>query len=325
MIISQTPLRISFVGGGTDFESFYRQYPGKVLSTAIDKYFYITVNPRFDGKLKISYSETELVNHSSQVKHPLVKAALEETGIETGIDIVSLSDIPAYKTGLGLGSSSSFTVGLLNCLYEYLGQKLSPSVLAEKACEIEIERAGSPIGKQDQYAAAFGGLNVINFNTNGEIEVSPVLLNPRTRQNFEKHLLVFFTGKERSANLILSEQKQNIEKKIDSLKKMSDMVPVLMAAIGQENFKKVGEILHENWMLKKDLSQGVSNPHIDAMYETALKAGAFGGKILGAGGGGFLLVIAPLERHQKIKEVLSAYTLTTLHFSDVGSRIVFKN
>jgi len=325
MIISQTPLRISFVGGGTDFEDFYRRYQGRVLSTTIDKYFYIGLNSRFDGKIKISYSEIEMVDQSGQIKHPLVKAALEEARIERGIDIVSLSDVPAFKTGLGLGSSSSFTVGLLNCIYNFLGKNPLPDVLAQKACEIEIEKAGSPIGKQDQYASAFGGLNMICFNTNGSIEVQPVFLTPKIKEDFQKHLLIFFTGKERSANTILSEQKQNIDKKFEFLKKMSDMVPIFKSAIERGDFKEAGKILHTNWMLKRELASGISNPQIEQMYEATLKAGAFGGKILGAGGGGFLLIMAPPERHAQIIESLKEYKQFSFLFSESGSKIIFKN
>lgn len=325
MIISQTPLRISFVGGGTDFEDFYKRYPGRVLSTTIDKYFYIGLNPRFDGAIKISYSETELVENRSQIKHPLVKASMEEAGIENGIDIVSLSDVPAYKTGLGLGSSSSFTVGLLSALYSFSGKYFSPEVLAEKACKVEIEKAGSPIGKQDQYAAALGGLNVINFNSDGKVEVLPVFLTPKTKEDFQNHLLVFFTGKERSANAILSEQKQNIEKKFEFLKKMSDIVPVFRMAVESGNFKEAGEVLHKNWVMKKELASGISNPQIDQMYEAALNSGAYGGKVLGAGGGGFLLIMAPPEKHSQIISALKDYKQIFFRFTEAGAKIIFKN
>lgn len=325
MIISQTPLRVSFVGGGTDFEDFYRQYPGRVLSTSVDKFFYIGLNSRFDGAVKVSYSETELVRSSEQVRHPLVKAALQEADVKNGIDIVSLSDMPAHKTGLGLGASSSFTVGLLNVLYNFSAKYFPPEVLAEKACKIEIEKAGSPIGKQDQYAVAFGGLNVINFNTDGKVEVCPVFLPPKIKEDFQRHLLFFFTGRERSANMILSEQKQNINKKFEFLRKMSDMVPVFQFAIEKGNFKQAGEILNRNWIMKRELASGVSNSEIDKMYELAMKAGAYGGKVLGAGGGGFFLAIAPPENHHKIKESLAGYQVIPLRFSESGSKIIFKN
>lgn len=325
MIISQTPLRMSFVGGGTDFEDFYRRYPGRVLSTSIDKFFYIGFNPRFDGNIKLSYSITEFTENRDEIKHPLIKFALEEAGIENGIDIVSLSDVPAQKTGLGLGASSSFTVGLLNGLYAFKGQYFSPGIIAEKACHIEINKAESPIGKQDQYAAAFGGINLITFNCDGKIDVEPIYLSPKTKDGFQKHILLFFTGKERSANKILSEQKQNIEDKFKFLKEMSDMVLIFRTALEKGDFRKMGELLSLGWQRKKELASNISNPQIDDMYQAAMKAGAWGGKILGAGGGGFLLVIAPPERHFDIKKALSDYRSIPIRFSESGSKIVFKS
>jgi len=325
MIVSQTPLRMSFVGGGTDFEDFYRRYPGRVLSTTINKYFYVGLNSRFDGRIKVSYSKVETVDNRGQIQHPLIKGVLEEVGIVKGIDIVSLCDIPAYKTGLGLGSSSSFTVGLLNGLYAFIGKHVSPAVLAEQACQIEINKANSPIGKQDQYAVAFGGLNMITFNCDGKIEVEPIYLAPEMRENFQKHLLLFFTGKERSANLILSKQKRNIRGKFESLKKMSDIVPVFKTALERGNFYRMGELLNQDWSIKRELAPGVSNSKINEIYKLALDAGAWGGKILGAGGGGFLLIMAPLNKQIKIKKALNKYQLISFRFSEAGSKIVFKS
>lgn len=322
MIISQTPLRISFVGGGTDFEDFYRQYPGRVLSTSINKYVYVAVNPKFDGQIRISYSKTENVENRNQIQHPIVKAALEETGIEKGIEIVSIADIPSQ--GTGLGSSSSFTVGLLNALYSYLGKYIPTHDLAEKACQVEINKVGSPIGKQDQYIAAFGGLNVITFNTDGKIDVEPVYLSPKIKEDLQNHVLLFYTGVHRSAQPILKEQKENIDKKFEFLKQLSDLVLPFKDALEKGDFKKMGEILNQNWQLKKELSSGISNPQIEEMYEKALKAGAFGGKILGAGGGGFLLVLVSPENQPKIKEAFKDYQLTPLRFTEAGSKIVFK-
>jgi len=324
MIISQTPLRMSFVGGGTDFEDFYRRYPGRVLSTTINKYFYIGINPRFDGRIKLNYSETELVEHREQIKHPLIRSALEEMEIKGGIDIISLSDIPARKTGLGLGASSSFTVGLLNGLYDFLGKYAPPEILAEKACQIEINKAKSPIGKQDQYAASFGGLNLITFNRGDKIKVEPIYLNPRLKTDFQNHLLLFFTGKERSASSILTEQKQNIDEKFQLLKEMSDLVLVFKKALEKGDFQRMGELLNEGWLKKKRLASGISNPQIDEMYKLAMNAKAWGGKILGAGGGGFFLVMASPENQSGIREALSGYQLIPFRFSESGSKIVFK-
>jgi len=323
MIITRTPLRISFVGGGTDFEGFYRKYPGRVLSTSIDKYVYVTLNPRFEGNIRVSYSKTENVDHWEQIEHPLVKAALEEVGIEKGIEITSIGDIPGR--GTGLGSSSSFTVGLLNALYFFKREYIPPDVLAEKACHIEIDKAKSPIGKQDQYAVAFGGLNLITFNCDGKIEVEPIYLNPKTKEDFQNHLLLFYTGIQRSANSILSEQKQNIGKKFEFLQKMSDMVPIFKNILEKRDFQKMGEILNQGWLMKKELSSGISNPQIDKMYSLALKAGAWGGKVLGAGGGGFFLAVVPPEKQENVKEALNQYQITPIRFTEAGSKIVFKD
>lgn len=323
MIISQTPFRISFVGGGTDFEDFYKRYPGRVLSTSINKYIYVCVNPKFDDQLRISYSETENVQSREQIKHPIVKAALQEVGIDKGLEITSIGDIPGQ--GTGLGSSSSFTVGLINALYSYLDKYLSVKELAEKACEVEINKVGSPIGKQDHYAAAFGGLNMITFNCDGNVEVEPVYLSPKSKENFQNHLLLFYTGVERLSAPILIEQKQNINKKIEFLKKMSDMVPLFKVALEKGNFQEMGKILHQGWLLKKELSSGISNPRIDEMYNLALKAGAWGGKILGAGGGGFLLVFSSPDNQARIKQFLRDYQAVPFRFTEAGSKIVFKS
>ena len=323
MIIIRTPLRISFVGGGTDFENFYRKYPGRVLSTSIDKYVYVGLNPKFDGNIRVSYSETEDVKNRSEIKHPLARFALEETGIEKGIEITSVGDIPGK--GTGLGSSSSFTVGLLQGLHSFLGEYIAPDALAEKACKIEIEKAGSPIGKQDQYAATFGGLNVITFNCDGKIDVEPIYLAPKIKEDFQNHLMLFYTGVQRSANPILAEQRDNIDKKFEFLKKLSDLVPVFRNSLEKGDFKKLGELLHQNWLWKKELSSGIANSQIDETYNQALSAGALGGKILGAGGGGFLLVMAAPENQAKIKETLKQYQLTPFRFTEAGSKIVFKS
>jgi D-glycero-alpha-D-manno-heptose-7-phosphate kinase len=324
MIVSQTPLRISFVGGATDFEDFYRRYPSRILTTAIDKYFYIGLNSRFDGLLEVRYSKNETVKHRDQIEHPLVKAALEETGIEKGIDIISLSDLPARRTGLGLGASSSFTVGLLNGLYAFLGKNITTDLLAKKACEIEIDKVKKPIGKQDQYIAAFGGLNMLTFNCDGKVKVEPICLSSELKKEFQKHLLLFFTGQERLSSSILREQKANIDKKFSVLKKMSDLAPVFKTALEKGNFKETGQLLHQDWLNKKQLASGISNFQIDKMYNLVLKAGAWGGKILGAGGGGFLLIISSLENQPKIKEALKEYQLIPFNFSETGSKIVFK-
>ena len=320
MIISKTPLRISFVGGGTDFEDFYKKYPGRVLSTSINKYIYLTINPKFDGQIRVSYSKTENVAHRNEIEHPIVKTALEHMGIEKGVEIVSVADIPGK--GTGLGSSSSFAVGLLKALHHLQGKQVLPGELAKLACQIEINKLGSPIGKQDQYAAAFGGLNVVTFNTDGRVTVDPITLSEKVKEDFQNHILTFYTGIERQANGILHEQKQNIGNTFEFLKKLSDMVLPFKEALVKGDFQQMGSILHQNWLLKKELATGISSPRIDQMYQKALVAGAYGGKILGAGGGGFLLVLAPPEKHQSITAALSEYRNVTFKFSEGGSSIV---
>jgi len=322
MIVSRTPLRISFVGGGTDFKDFYSHYPGMVLSTTIDKYVYLGLNPKFDYQIRLSYSKTENVASYREIEHPIVRTALEEVGIEKGIEIVSIGDIPSG--GTGLGSSSSFTVGLLQGLYAFLGQYATPEVLAKKACEIEIEKLLSPIGKQDQYVAAFGGLNVISFKSDGKVEVEPIYLSPKLKDDFQNHLMLFYTGLQRLANPILIEQKENIDKKFESLKQMSDLVPIFRYSLERGEFQKMGELLNQSWLIKKELSSGITNPQIDQIYNIALSAGAWGGKILGAGGGGFLLIMASPENQVKIKEDLKEYQLMPFRFSEGGSKIIFK-
>jgi D-glycero-alpha-D-manno-heptose-7-phosphate kinase len=311
------------VGGGTDFEDFYRRYPGRVLSTSIDKYIFIAVNSKFDGKIRVSYSKTENVEDRNEIQHNIVKAVLEETGIEKGIEIVSVADIPSQ--GTGLGSSSSFAVGLLNAIFHYQNKSISANDLAEMACRVEINKILSPIGKQDQYIASFGGLNIINFNIDGKIDVTPVQIAQEIKKDFQKNILLFYTGVQRSSQPILSEQKENIDKKFEFLKKISDLVIPFKEVLERGDFKKAGEILNQNWLMKKELSSGVSNSLIDQMYQKALEAGAFGGKILGAGGGGFLLLIADPKDHDKIKQALPDYKPFSFNFTDEGSKIIFSN
>src|SRR3989344_3917618 len=287
------------------------------------KFSFLGVNPKFDGQIRVSYSQTENVFHCSEIQHPIVRAALEETGIENGVEIVSVADIPAK--GTGLGSSSSFTVGLLRALYHYQGKQILPDELANLACHIEINKLGAPIGKQDQYAAAFGGLNVVTFNADGSVLVEAITLSPKIKEDFQNYILTFYTGIERQASGVLMEQKQNIENKFEFLKKMSDTVLPFKDALVNGDFRQMGSIMHQNWLLKKELASGISSSHIDQMYQKALSAGAYGGKILGAGGGGFLLVLAPPKKHQSIKATLSEYKNVAFKFSEGGSSIVLEH
>jgi D-glycero-alpha-D-manno-heptose-7-phosphate kinase len=324
MIISRTPLRVSFAGGGTDLPAFYNEEPGAVVSTAIDKYIYITTNKKFDSMVRASYSETEIVETAADLKHALVRECLKMVGIGRGIEITSISDIPS--SGTGLGSSSTYTVGLLNALYAYVGKHASPGRLAKEACEVEIDLLGNPIGKQDQYAAAFGGLRYIQFNPDGTVFSDPIVCDPSTKLRLEDRLLMLYTGTTRSANDILSRQSKATASESDkraTLRKMKAQADQCRSALEQNCLDEFGALLHEGWTLKKELANGISNPQIDDWYDRARKHGAIGGKILGAGGGGFLLIYAHSEHHNLICEALPELKRTKFQFEPQGSKIIF--
>jgi D-glycero-alpha-D-manno-heptose-7-phosphate kinase len=324
MIISRTPLRISFAGGGSDLAAFYHHEPGAVVSTSIDQYIYITVNAKFDHQIRASYSVTEIVDSADDLKHELIREALKLTHVERGIEITSISDIPSQ--GTGLGSSSTYTVGLLNALYAYTGRFAGAERLAREACQIEIERCGAPIGKQDQYIAAFGGLQFIQFNPDETVFVDPVICSPRTRQRLERRLLMLYTGRTRQTGDVLREQRANTERdhaRRGALRHMVALAHELRDALVQEHLDVFGEVLHEGWIRKRELAAGISDPQIDAWYERARAAGAQGGKILGAGGGGFLLLYAPEERHPAIREALPELRPTPVSFEPQGSKIIY--
>ncbi|NQV77971.1 MAG: GHMP kinase [Lutibacter sp.] len=324
MIISRTPLRMSFVGGGSDLPSFYMKHGGAVLSTTIDKYIYINVNKKFDNGIRIAYSKTEEVESIHNIEHKLVKATMELLEISGGIEITSIADIPSK--GTGLGSSSSFTIGLLNALNAYKGNFSSKEFLGEQSCKIEIDICGEPIGKQDQYAAAFGGFNLIEFNKNGEVLVKPIITKKETLLEIEQNLIVFYTGLTRNASSILKEQNdriQNDNQKVTNLLKMVDLTHVLYNEIQNNNTKVFGEILHENWELKKELSNGISNTFIDDCYNTAINSGALGGKILGAGAGGFLLFYVEKNKQKSVINSLSNLKQINFSFENNGSQIIY--
>lgn len=323
MIISKTPFRISFVGGGTDNKGFYSYFPGSVVSTAINKYVYVAVNKKFDNKIRVSYSKTEIVDSVEELEHPLVKEALKLTKINGGIEITSIADIPS--SGTGLGSSSAFLVGLLNALYAYSGHHVSAEELALQACKIEIERLKEPIGKQDQYITAYGGLEYLQFNKNGSVFVDPIICKEETKKKLQKNLLMFYTGITRRANTVLKEQNEKIKEDNhrEILKKMTVCAKDLRNSLITNNLEKFGDLLNENWLLKKQLSSQISNPNIDLWYETGLKNGARGGKILGAGGGGFLLFYANPKDQIKIIKALSELKPIPFSFEPQGSRIIY--
>lgn len=324
MIITRTPLRISFAGGGSDLPSYYRQYGGAVVSTAIDKYIYVTINKKFDEAIRLSYSKTELVASVGEIEHAIARAALGLTKISGGVEITTIADIPA--TGTGLGSSSAFTVGLLHALYAYQGRYVGAAQLGAESSHIEIEVCNAPIGKQDQYAAAYGGFNLIKFAPDGQVKVEPLLCAPETRAALERNILVLYTGRSRSADSILAEQSANSASSSctqEILHQMTALVTAFAQALQKGDCEAVGGILHEGWELKKRLASGISNPVIDGWYEKGRKAGATGGKILGAGAGGFLLFYAPQERHPAIIQALPELRPMPVVFERSGSQVIF--
>lgn len=314
---------MSFVGGGSDLPVYYRQYGGAVVSTAINRYVYITVNKKFDERIRISYSRTEEARTVERIKHPLVREAMKMLNLDGGVEITSIADIPSK--GSGLGSSSSFTVGLLNALHAYAHRHAGAERLASEACEIEIEKCGEPIGKQDQYAAAFGGLNLIQFNQDDSVSVEPIICKRETLHTLQANTIVFYTGITRSASGILKHQNSalaNEHKKRELTHEMVKLAHTLCAELRKNNVASFGEIIHEGWMAKKSLTGGITNDVIDGWYEKARRAGAVGGKLLGAGAGGFLMFYAPPERHEAITRALKLRR-TDFKFEPQGSRIIF--
>lgn len=326
MIISQTPLRISFAGGGSDLPSYYRRHGGAVVSTAIDKYVYITVSRKFDNALRVSYSRTEEVESADQLQHPIVREALKMLDIRGGLEITSVADIPSR--GTGLGSSSSFAVGLMHALHATQGRYVSAARLAEEACEIEIGRCGEPIGKQDQYAAAFGGLSFIRFLPDDAVDIEPIVLSAERRHKLQSHFLAFYTGITRSASGILAQQSSQVVSDSEKTSAMQQMVAYaeeLRQELWAGNVDAMGRILHENWLLKQSLAPGITTPQISEWYARAIGAGAIGGKLLGAGGGGFLLFYAPPAAHPAITTALEDLRPIPFAMDPRGSRIIFVN
>lgn len=321
MIISRTPFRISFSGGGTDLKEFYKHEPGAVTSTTIDKYMYVTVNKRFDHTIRVSYSHTEIVDSVDEIKHPIVRETLKLVGLTDSLEITSIADIPA---GTGVGSSSSFTVGLLHALYAYKGQHVTAEQLADEACKIEIDILGEPIGKQDQYAAAYGGLQHIQFNPDESVYVDPVICTKETKKMLSNNLLLFYTGITRKSSKILREQKNNTKAKLNYLRAIRDLsYRIRDILIRGTDLDEFGGVLHQNWLLKKQLVDSISNDKIDEYYRKARDAGASGGKILGAGGGGFLVLCCEEQRQKKVREILSELKELPFDLEPQGSKIIY--
>jgi D-glycero-alpha-D-manno-heptose-7-phosphate kinase len=322
MIGTRTPFRISFAGGGSDLRSFYCRQPGCVLSTSINKYMYIMIHPYFDERIQVKYSKTELVNSIAHIQHPIVRVALDQFSLE-GVDINSIADIPA---GTGLGSSCSFTVGLLHALYAYTGKFASKERLAKDACAIEIEILKDPIGKQDIYAAAYGGLNLITFYPDETVQVEPVILPRGKRATLVENLMLFYLGGSRPAGHILAEQQENIhrdKRKTDQVARMADLARQLRESLVNGNVNDMGPILDENWQLKKQLSTQISDDWIDANYEKAKQNGATGGKLLGAGGGGFLLLYCEKQHQEKLRASLGELRDMKFTFDSFGTQVIY--
>ena len=321
MIITQTPLRISFFGGGTDFQDFYRQEEGCVLSSAIDKFIYVIAKRRYDPMIRVGYTRTELVNSVEEIQHDLVRESLKIAGVHERIEIGTMADIPS--TGSGLGSSSAVTVGVLNALYAFRNEPQSLETLAQKACEVEIGRLGRPIGKQDQYIAAYGGLRFIRFLPDEQVVVERVNINESETRRLNQHLMLFYTNHGRQAETILNEQRENIKDRMDVLRELKEMVYHARSLLEQGCFDEFGQMLHESWQLKKSLASKISNSDIDEMYATARKAGALGGKITGAGGGGYLFLYCPREKQYAVRVALTGLNELPFHLEYDSSKVIF--
>lgn len=324
MIISRTPVRMSFVGGGSDIASFYEQCGGAVLSTAIDKYIYVTLNAKFDGGIRVAYSRNEDVQTLAELQHPIVRNSLKMLGITSGVEITTVADVPSK--GTGLGSSSTFAVGLLNAVSAYQGRGRGKKWLAQKACHIEIDLCGEPIGKQDQYAAAYGGFNVFEFLENGKTRTTPVMMDFETRKQLQENIMLFYTGVTRSASSILGTQSNMMADSKATFSVMCEMVkqvPILKEILESGKLDDFGRILHEGWLMKKSLVSGISNTTFDDMYAAAREAGATGGKILGAGAGGFLMVYADRDKQDAVTQALSDLKKIDMKFDNLGSQIIF--
>ena len=323
MIITRTPFRVSFIGGGSDLREFYSKKSGAVLSTTINKYMYISTHPFFNRKaFQLKYSKTELADSINEIQHPIIREVLNKFKIHGGVEISSNADIPA---GTGLGSSSAFTVGLLHNLYTLQAKYVSKNRLAEDACEMEIDILKEPIGKQDQYASAFGGINMIEFLQDGQVRVELLAISSEDKVNLQKNLLMFYTKTQRSASAILEKQKNSMSDR-DKFELLGEMIPYvykLRDALSQKQFDYLGEVLHKGWCLKKKITNEISNDSIDSYYEKALEAGAIGGKLLGAGGGGFLLFYCPSKNQDKVRHALHGLFELKFDFDYEGSKVIY--
>lgn len=322
MIITKAPFRVSFCGGGSDLPAFYEKFGGCVLSTTIRKYLYVTLHNYFHkDRISLKYSRAEDVSCYEDIEHKYFRQCLSDFGIK-GVEITSMADIPA---GTGLGSSSSFTVALLHLLYTYEGKYVSKYKLAKDACEVEIRKLGAPIGKQDQFAAAFGGLNFYEFHPNGFVNVEPVIMRQESYKRLEQNILMFYLGGKHSASEILREQSGNVfdEEKAKVQLRMCEIARQLKEELQENHVDAMGEMLHENWMIKRTLASGISNPFIDEVYERAMNAGALGGKLLGAGGAGFMIFYVRPEQQQKVRDALRGLREMDFEMDNSGASIIY--
>ena len=321
MIVTQTPLRVSFLGGGTDFRAFYALEDGCVLSSAIDKYIFVVIKERFDQKIRVSYTRTEMVDSVDEIQHDLVRECLRKTGITHGVEISTMADIPSE--GSGLGSSSSLTVGLLNAMYNYCGTPVSVETLAREACEIEINTLGKPIGKQDQYIAAYGDLRTIRFRRDEVVDTNCLGLTNGTPRRLAQNLMLFYTNIARKSETVLAEQVDNINARLEVLRLMKGLVEEAQHSLRAGKLDEFGAMLDQGWQAKKKLASRITNNTIEEMYATARRAGAAGGKIAGAGGGGFLLLYCRPDNQESVRSAL--YGLRELPFAleRDGSKVLF--
>ncbi len=323
MIISRTPLRISFAGGGSDLAEYYQHGFGAVVSTAINRYIYITVNRKFDDLIRVSYSKTEMVDSIDMVEHNIIREALKLVGVTKGVEVVYMGDVPLGTAGIGLGSSSALAVGVLNALYAFQGRHVSAERLAQEACSLEIDILKHPMGKQDQYISAYGGFNYIQFNADESVFTDPVIYTRETKKKLNERLMLFYTGIVRRSSEILGEQQKKTSSNLDVIGKMVDLAKRLQNDLINNRIDSLGEILHEGWQYKTKLANGISTPLIDDYYEKARKAGAVGGKILGAGAGGFLLLYCPEKDQGKVRKALKGLKESPFKFEPQGSKIIY--
>ncbi len=321
MIIVQTPLRVSFFGGGTDFPSFYCKEGGCVLTSTIDKYIFVTVKKRFDHLLRVGYTRTEMAERVDEIQHELIREALRTTGFSDGIEITTMGDIPS--AGTGLGSSSTVTVGALHALYTLMGEIVPAERLAREACDIEIGKLGKPIGIQDQYIVAYGGFRFLEFLPDGRVISQRIHLDTHQMRRLNESLLLFYTGVTRNADTILVEQKANIKDRQSILREIKRLAYQARDEVLAGDVDAIGKYLNEGWHLKKQLASQITNSGIDSMYNAAIQAGAIGGKITGAGGGGFLMLYCPIEKQDAVRSALNHLQELPFQLEHDGSKVIF--